>query len=563
MSVKVATAELTGPALDWAVLVCLHGKHDPSNPKHVQHFHNLRAGHPLHQQAYFSTNWAHGGMILDEAGISVIRCDDDWGVDKDGFTNDTRIPVWAASQGQRSVETSTEHQSHEAMYQVGVAECFYGETSLIAAMRCYVASKLGKEVDIPLALANDQVKNADGAIAQPNHTEQESKMNTAAIDRQEQSQKSTRFGIVLLNETKYWNEDIQARAGEIYAAYLFDSNQVTHAAEIEPSYRLAYLYSTSTKGIEDEALQETLLTEGAGNCPEQYVHCRVIDAIPPTHLHWDTEEPIPEYDTYEEVFENAMEKFRGNVMIDIPRALPCENLNDPYASAGWEADFRVSYKMAVDDPEGRAGYYYYPAHGGSGEDIHGPFSSPTAAWKACCGDENILVAGANQEQAEGLSEVEGLSELNFVIDMAQSHVDDIESGLADYTYDAKDNEDFPDKKLALERVRDLAEQFAKHQVLVVPPVEFAHDGDNNARAERICAVIAAHRLAIGDPEEIKRVDDPTKLDLAGLLSDVRHYCDAHGIAYHEADKLAHQHYLEEKQFEREVKSANERDDPAP
>jgi len=37
-------------------------------------------------------------------------------------------------------------------------EDFYGETPLIAAMRCYVASKLGDEVEIPTELTQGQSK---------------------------------------------------------------------------------------------------------------------------------------------------------------------------------------------------------------------------------------------------------------------------------------------------------------------------------------------------------------------------------------------------------------------
>lgn len=40
--------------------------------------------------------------------------------------------------------------------------------------------------------------------------------------------------------------------------------------------------------------------------------------------------------------------------------------------------------------------------------------------------------------------------LNLVVDMARSHIDDIESGLGEGLYDEADNLDLPEKRAALE-----------------------------------------------------------------------------------------------------------------
>ena len=61
-----------------------------------------------------STDWAQGGLIIEREKIAI-----DWDHD-----------CWNAST-----------DSHPAYYSA--------ETPLVAAMRCYVASKLGDEVDIP------------------------------------------------------------------------------------------------------------------------------------------------------------------------------------------------------------------------------------------------------------------------------------------------------------------------------------------------------------------------------------------------------------------------------
>lgn len=71
---------------------------------------------PLHKIKY-SANWSQGGPIIEQERIELK---DDGGMD------------WLASHNNETVQ--------------------YGPTPLIAAMRCYVASKLGNEVEIPKEL---------------------------------------------------------------------------------------------------------------------------------------------------------------------------------------------------------------------------------------------------------------------------------------------------------------------------------------------------------------------------------------------------------------------------
>ena len=92
------TSELTGTALDWAVHFALHGSCE---------------GYAEHE---YSTNWAQGGPIIEREKLDVF-CSGN---------------VWDASTGDR----------HPNVIKSGT-------TPLIAAMRCYVASKLGDEVEIP------------------------------------------------------------------------------------------------------------------------------------------------------------------------------------------------------------------------------------------------------------------------------------------------------------------------------------------------------------------------------------------------------------------------------
>ena len=92
------TSELTGAALDWAVAVC--EKNWTFEPDGCDSY---------------STVWAQGGPIIEREKIEIFIRDEEW------FAYSSR----------------------------STPEDFHGPTPLIAAMRCFVASKLGDEVDVP------------------------------------------------------------------------------------------------------------------------------------------------------------------------------------------------------------------------------------------------------------------------------------------------------------------------------------------------------------------------------------------------------------------------------
>ena len=107
------TSELTGAALDWAVAKC---EGLPVTEKH----YDLRFidEHP------FSIDWAQGGPIIEREEISTAKLEE--------TLPDAMAP-------------------HPACWSGHIDGVFvrYGPTPLIAAMRCYVASKLGDDVEIP------------------------------------------------------------------------------------------------------------------------------------------------------------------------------------------------------------------------------------------------------------------------------------------------------------------------------------------------------------------------------------------------------------------------------
>jgi hypothetical protein len=96
------TSELTGAALDWAVAKCA----------------DLPYPHVYDEQGEIvevspSTDWAQGGPIIEREGITLTHQAFDWSA-----------------------------QTDDDLFA-------YGPTPLIAAMRCYVASKLGDDINIP------------------------------------------------------------------------------------------------------------------------------------------------------------------------------------------------------------------------------------------------------------------------------------------------------------------------------------------------------------------------------------------------------------------------------
>ena len=108
---KVKTSELIGAALDWAVAKCEGFSYEAyeSNRK------KWAAGIYRPQHWMPSTDWSQGGPIIGR-GLSELY-------------EHKALKCWAANSKDGYLS--------------------YGPTPLIAAMRCYVASKLGDEVDVP------------------------------------------------------------------------------------------------------------------------------------------------------------------------------------------------------------------------------------------------------------------------------------------------------------------------------------------------------------------------------------------------------------------------------
>ncbi len=110
---KIKISEATPLQIDWAVAQC-EGVPVRWSAPHAQ---LLIEGYPyLVWQAH--KDWAQGGPIIER---EKIRLDTSWNCED----------------GQWSARID------------GVGGWWQGETPLIAALRCYVASRLGDEIDVP------------------------------------------------------------------------------------------------------------------------------------------------------------------------------------------------------------------------------------------------------------------------------------------------------------------------------------------------------------------------------------------------------------------------------
>lgn len=120
------TSDLIGPALDWAVATC--------ELTTIPHFisgagPSARVIYVPKRTAYKnyspSTNWKQGGPIIEAQKLDAF-----WNSEADWWS----VSGW----------------DKRAVREVVMRDPHY----LTAAMRCYVASRLGDEVDVPTALEN-------------------------------------------------------------------------------------------------------------------------------------------------------------------------------------------------------------------------------------------------------------------------------------------------------------------------------------------------------------------------------------------------------------------------
>lgn len=123
---KIKVSEATNTQLDQLVAKC-EGRHKLA-PLWVD---DDRYGNHVERPYSPTTDWAQGGPILDREGLSLAY----WGEHSKFGQHERMEQFWEAR-----------HPSHRTHSRRTVG---YGPTPLIAAMRCFVTSKLGEEVEVP------------------------------------------------------------------------------------------------------------------------------------------------------------------------------------------------------------------------------------------------------------------------------------------------------------------------------------------------------------------------------------------------------------------------------
>jgi hypothetical protein len=108
------TSGLTNAALDWAVAKCEGVDDYIVNESFMTRWSDDECEDGV--DYHYSTDWSQGGPIIEREKITLEWTGEDW------------------------------------MAYIKHDDEFFGPTPLIAAMRCYVASKLGQNVDIPKEL---------------------------------------------------------------------------------------------------------------------------------------------------------------------------------------------------------------------------------------------------------------------------------------------------------------------------------------------------------------------------------------------------------------------------
>ena len=131
------TSELIGHALDWAVAKCEGAENLRENPHRFDKRLIVKmAGRTLFmKELRFSTDWSQGGPIIEREKIVLYIYTTSGG--------GSSYRGWSANKHER------QYDEESGEYIKGSDFFMIGDTPLIAAMRCYVASKLGNEVDIP------------------------------------------------------------------------------------------------------------------------------------------------------------------------------------------------------------------------------------------------------------------------------------------------------------------------------------------------------------------------------------------------------------------------------
>lgn len=137
--ITVTVSEATPIQLNWLVAECEKRPFNDRTKREGHWFYQSEGGTVWYLSKDFAfevdaeyynpaTDWSEGGPIIEREGITV------------------QAARWVGPTHEVLEWMSRKLGRYDSDYFKG---CWHGDTPLIAAMRCYVASKLGDEVDVP------------------------------------------------------------------------------------------------------------------------------------------------------------------------------------------------------------------------------------------------------------------------------------------------------------------------------------------------------------------------------------------------------------------------------
>jgi hypothetical protein len=120
------TSELTGAALDWAVAKCEGIELENGCYNRLLVDGRMSKGQSMLVPFKPSADWQQGGAIIEREWINIVK-------NESGKYWQAASEKWMLNDGHPCI----------------------GETPLIAAMRCYVESELGDDVEVPEELQGE------------------------------------------------------------------------------------------------------------------------------------------------------------------------------------------------------------------------------------------------------------------------------------------------------------------------------------------------------------------------------------------------------------------------
>lgn len=156
----IKTSEATGATLDWLVAAALEKQFsedriikicrvEATTPAWIER-ENSPGSAPYFHRFSPSTDFAQGGPIIEREHITIVCAEGGYTPSEDDEESGSYSAYWVAEKGLQCASDvygpqDDNYGSHFQIAEAGIA----GPTPLIAAMRCYVADKLGDTVQAP------------------------------------------------------------------------------------------------------------------------------------------------------------------------------------------------------------------------------------------------------------------------------------------------------------------------------------------------------------------------------------------------------------------------------